>query len=254
MKGKGILAKWPVCVGLAVGMLLGTAAVPDETSGEAPRHDRSYYEARGDVIWEVPGDDKAIALTFDDGPDPSVTPRIVDLLKQYGAKATFFEIGSKVKQHPEIARRQAAEGHELANHTYTHRHLAPSRSMEAIRAEMAETQRTIQAASGQKPRLFRPPGGAFDDDVLEAAKREHLLTVMWSWHQDTKDWTRPGASRIARKVLRNARGGDIVLMHDYVSGSTQTLEALKTILPELRERGFRFVTVSELLNRERIAW
>lgn len=224
-----------------------------EARKAAPEHDRAYYESRGEIIWEMPGKEKIIALTFDDGPDPIDTPVILDVLKEYGAKATFFTIGRKVQQYPELARRQTAEGHELANHTFSHRFLAPSCSVEQIQSEIGRTQETIFAVTGQTARLFRPPGGMFNGKVLEAAKQEKLQTVLWSWHQDTRDWARPGVGRIVRKVLGNARGGDIVLLHDYVSGTSQTVNALKMILPELQKQGYSFVTVSEMIGQSQRA-
>jgi len=242
----GKMARWMSCMVrgmlvlcLMLGLPIGSAA--------APKHDRAYYERRGDVVWEVPGPDKVIAITFDDGPDPEDTPKILDLLGQYGARATFFVVGQKVLQYPELARRQVAEGHELANHTFTHRFLTEGCTTEQIRQEIERTQQTIYAITGRTSRLFRPPGGMFDERVLAAAKGAHLQTVLWSWHQDTRDWARPGVNRIANKVLDNVRGGDIVLLHDYISGPTQTVAALELILPKLKEQGYRFVTVSELL-------
>lgn len=232
----------------------GQGCASTAMTGYPPAHQRPYYETRGDVVWEVPGDDKVIALTFDDGPDPEETPRVLDILKQYGAKATFFAIGSKVRQHPELAKREIEEGHELANHTYNHRFLSSSTlTTEQIREEIGRTQQSIFMATGHMASLFRPPGGMFNDKVLEEAKREQLQTVLWSWHQDTRDWARPGIGRIVRKVLRNARGGDIVLLHDYVSGKSQTAAALAIILPELQKKGYRFVTVSELMSRSKPA-
>ncbi|WP_123042942.1 polysaccharide deacetylase family protein [Cohnella candidum] len=235
---------------LALAVLASSALKADA----APRHDRTYYESRGDVVWEVPGNEKVLALTFDDGPDPQNTPAILDLLKQYHARATFFTIGRKVRENPELAKRQVSEGHELANHTYTHRFLGPSSTQERIREEVSKTQKIIFETTGQTSRLFRPPGGVFTDVVLAEVKKERLQTVMWSWHQDTKDWARPGVGRIVRKVLRNARNGDIVLLHDYVNGSTQTVDALKIILPELQKLGYRFVTVSELMGHSKAVW
>jgi peptidoglycan-N-acetylglucosamine deacetylase len=241
-----------------MGLLLAvsTAALLCHDVAEAaqdPEKGRAYYESRGDVVWEVPGDDKIVALTFDDGPDPHTTPILLDLLKQYGVKATFFAIGNKVRLYPDIARREASEGHELANHTYTHRFLIRT-TKERIRKEIADTQQIISQVTGSKCRLFRPPGGMFNDKVVEVSKEEHLQMVMWSWHQDTKDWARPGVARIARKVIHNIHNGDIVLLHDYVSGGSQTVDALKIILPELIKRGYHFVTVSELIGHSKAVW
>jgi peptidoglycan/xylan/chitin deacetylase (PgdA/CDA1 family) len=226
-------------------LLFHCLAVAD--AAQNPEKGRAYYEPRGDIVWEVPGDEKILALTFDDGPDSVQTPLVLDLLKQYRIKATFFVIGNKIREHPDIAKREAAEGHELANHTYSHRFLGQS-TVGQIQREMVDTQTAILEATGRKARLFRPPGGVYNSRVLEASKREQLQMVMWSWHQDTRDWSRPGVRRIVRKVLRNARNGDIILLHDYVSGQSQTAEALKIILPELIKSGYHFVTVSELIG------
>jgi peptidoglycan/xylan/chitin deacetylase (PgdA/CDA1 family) len=115
-----------------------------------------------------------------------------------------------------------------------------------------QAQASIVQATGTGTHLFRPPGGSYTDSLVKLSKEKGLKIILWSWHQDTLDWRKPGVHRIANKVLRNARNGDIVLMHDYVHQSTQTVEALKIILPELKKRGYTFVTVSELLsNREK---
>jgi polysaccharide deacetylase family sporulation protein PdaB len=223
-------------------------ALPHEAvAAERPqKKERSYFEARGEVVWEVPMDKKWIALTFDDGPDSDQTAEILDLLKQYRAKATFFVIGAQVRLHPEIARREAEEGHELANHSFHHRMLQRA-SAEKIKAEIDEAEQTIFEASGIHSRLFRPPGGYYNETIVNTARDAGYTVIMWSWHQDTRDWARPGVKRIVDKVLNNARPGDIVLFHDRVEGS-QTIKALKEILPELRQRGYEFVTVSDLLN------
>lgn len=215
---------------------------------------RDYYEPRGEIVWEVPTDDKVIALTFDDGPDPIDTPVILDLLKQYEAKATFFVVGQRVDKFPAVVQREKAEGHEIANHTFSHKYINKSKqSTERIVEEIMKTEQSIMQATGQKPRLFRPPGGYYNDQVVGASKQTGYKVVLWSWHQDTEDWSTPGVNKIVNKVLKNARNGDIVLFHDYVEGKTQTIEALKQILPVLKERGFRFITVSELLTYRKAA-
>ncbi|MDI4648884.1 polysaccharide deacetylase family protein [Cohnella hashimotonis] len=208
---------------------------------------RSYYESRGEAIWEVPLEGKFIALTFDDGPDPADTPAILDLLAKYGAHATFFITGKKAEQYPGIVKREAMEGHEVANHTYTHRMLLHCSDAQ-IRSEIAMAQKSITLAAGTEPVLFRPPEGFFNARVLSAGREQGLMTVLWSWHHPTDDWARPGVSHIVKGILGDVRSGDIVLLHDYVSGKTQTIDALRVILPKLTEEGYRFVTVSELLQ------
>jgi peptidoglycan/xylan/chitin deacetylase (PgdA/CDA1 family) len=115
--------------------------------------------------------------------------------------------------------------------------------------DVRKAQQAIAQVTGKIPHLFRPPGGYYNDSVVEAAKQVNALVVLWSWHQDTRDWRSPGVQAIVNKVLNNARNGDIVLFHDHLDGKSQTVEALKQILPELKARGYRFITVSDLLSR-----
>ncbi|GAA4881249.1 polysaccharide deacetylase family sporulation protein PdaB [Paenibacillus vulneris] len=219
----------------------------------APGKGRPYFEKRGEVVWEVPTEEQVIALSFDDGPDPEDTPIILDLLKEYGVKATFFIIGNKAELYPDLVKREADEGHELANHTYRHLYFNKRVSENRLQDELRKTQDAIFKASGQRPHLFRPPGGYYNETLVRIARKEGFTIVMWSWHQNTMDWNTPGVSKITSTVLNNARNGDIVLFHDYVEGQTQTIAALKTILPELKKRGYRFVTISELLSYSKLS-
>ena len=224
------------------------------TAFAAPFNSREYYEARDEIIWEVPTKEKVIALTFDDGPDPSETPAILDLLSQYEAKATFFVIGKRVKQYPQLVMREMMEGHEIANHTYNHPYFNQRYSTTRMISEMEQTNEAIFQVTGQKPHLFRPPGGYYSQKLVHVSKDLHFKIILWSWHQDTEDWNTPGVHKIVNKVLNNARNGDIVLFHDHVEGKTQTIAALTQILPELKKKGFRFVTVSELLTYKKQAY
>lgn len=231
-------------------MISCVVAFPDSVSsaGIPVKKDRQYYEQRGDIIWEVKTKQKLIALTFDDGPDPKQTAEILELLKQYGAHSTFFVIGKRVARYPELVRHMVASGHEVANHTYNHVYFDRHTSEQKIMEELTRTQEAIQTAAGYHATLFRPPGGKYNELIVNTAKRMNLKSIMWSWHQDTKDWSLPGVQKITNKVLGNARNGDIVLFHDFVSGSSQTKAALEVILPELQKQGYQFVTVSELLR------
>ncbi|MGG4443193.1 polysaccharide deacetylase family protein [Brevibacillus fortis] len=230
-------------------LLLAVILAPSfsETASAIRGKNREYYETRGDIVWEVPTESKVIALTFDDGPDQIYTLQIAALLKQYQAKSTFFVVGNRVSQYPEIVKSLANDQHEIANHTYSHpdiRKLSANRLLE----EVQKTQETIYSTTGVRPTLFRPPGGYYSETVVETAKQAGFLVIMWSWHQDTRDWTDPGVIKIVNKVLNNARNGDIVLFHDYGGNRKQTVQALEQILPELKKRGYKFVTVSELLR------
>ncbi|GAB6929661.1 polysaccharide deacetylase family sporulation protein PdaB [Paenibacillus sp. JCM 10914] len=241
MKKKITLILLAVFIFLYGGTVTEARSVPSATKG------RDYYEERGEIVWEVPTQSKVIALTFDDGPDAHTTVQILDLLKQYEAKATFFVVGNRVEKHPDIVARELSEGHEIGNHSYTH---PPFQNINSSRLvnELNKTQDAIFQATGIRTVLFRPPGGSYNESIVRTSKDIGMLTVLWSWHQDTLDWRKPGVNRIVKKVLDNAHNGDIVLMHDFVPTSTQTVEALRVILPELQKRGYSFVTVSELLS------
>lgn len=210
--------------------------------------DRAYYEARGDIVWEAPIKDKLIALTFDDGPDRNETAQILNILKKHKAKATFFVLGKWAKERPELIAREIADGHEVGNHTFYHTFGDQIQDEDSYFKELEDADQAIEDAGGVRPTLFRPPGGVYNDVVVRSAQARGYSIVLWSWHQDTGDWNRPGKQRIINKVLRNARNGDIVLFHDNVHGKSQTIEALEHILPELKKQGYRFVTVSELLE------
>jgi polysaccharide deacetylase family sporulation protein PdaB len=211
---------------------------------KAPPHSPS------EVVWNVETDQKLIALTFDDGPNPAYTPQILDILNQYQAKATFFVLGKRVQKYPKIAIREVNEGHEIANHTFDH-HFLKNVSPEKLKEEIRQTQDIIFDITEQLPNVFRPPGGFYDDALIDLAKEDHFTVVMWSWYQDTRDWKRPGVAKIVETVLSNVHNGDIILFHDLEGDCSQTVEALRIIVPELKNQGYEFVTVSDLMNRTR---
>lgn len=232
--------RWLI-TGICVTLMLAITVLPAQA-----KKSRYYFEERGEVVWEVRTDQKVIALTFDDGPNPKYTPQILDILKENNAKATFFVIGSRAQKYPALVQREVQEGHELANHTQTHP--IKTLSTDDLQREVTEAQQAIFEASGVAPHVFRPPGGLYNEAVVKASKEAGCQVVMWTWSQDTRDWSQPGAKKIADNVLSNARNGDIVLLHDHGKDRSQTVEALKQIVPELKQQGYRFVTVSELLK------
>ena len=210
---------------------------------------RPYYEKKGYVLWDIKTDEKVIALTFDDGPHSTFTPRILDLLAEYDAKATFFVVGKHAEKFPEIVRRQEDEGHEIANHTYTHPF---SSTPDELEKELKKTDDVIFDITGSYPKLYRPVGGSYNDAIINKAVENGFKVVMWSWHQDTEDWKSPGVDRIVSKVLTGAKPGDVVLFHDAGGDRSQTVEALEKILTALKKDGYEFVTITELLNRNGI--
>ncbi|GFN31608.1 polysaccharide deacetylase family sporulation protein PdaB [Paenibacillus curdlanolyticus] len=199
-------------------------SIPNSSAAVPVKKDRYYYESRGEVVWEVKTDQPLIALTFDDGPDPAQTNEILDLLKQYEARCTFFVVGKRVEAFPRTALRIVQEGHEIANHTYNHTYFLNS-SASQIQSELERTEEAIRKATGKHSVLFRPPGGMFNERLVTMANEMGLKPILWSWHQDTRDWVRPGVWQITSRVLRNAHNGDIVLFHDHVDGKTQTVSA-----------------------------
>jgi peptidoglycan-N-acetylglucosamine deacetylase len=214
---------------------------------EAKKKNRYYFEREGKAIWEVPTEEKVIALTFDDGPSPTFTPKILDLLKSYDVKATFFSVGYRMEKQPEIVKRQVEEGHEIANHTYSHpsfRRLSKAK----IKEELNKTTETIYKFTGKTPKHFRPPEGYYNEKIINTANETGYTVVMWSWHLDSFDWRYPGVDYMVRKILSNATGGDIMLFHDFGGDRTTTIKALQQIIPVLKMRGYTFVTVTELLQ------
>ncbi|MEW2356475.1 polysaccharide deacetylase family protein [Spirillospora sp. NPDC029432] len=185
---------------------------------------------------------KCVALTFDDGPMTS-TSRLLDLLARDKVKATFFLVGRNVEEYPELVRREAAEGHELANHSYSHADLGRS-SQAKVAAELERTQHAIQRAAGVTPVLMRPPYGSTDRQVAAVTKRLGLAQVLWT--VDPLDWQVRDSGRVERKVVGGTRNGTIVLMHD-IHGTT--VDAVPAIIKRLAAKGYVFVTVSELYGK-----
>ncbi|MGI5359115.1 polysaccharide deacetylase family protein [Streptomyces sp. CA-252508] len=201
--------------------------------------------ARGDAKGEAgPVDCRkltCIALTFDAGPGKD-TPRLLDILKEEKVPATFFLLGRKhVDRHPDVVRRIAAEGHEVANHTWSHRILTDLEPDE-IRQELSRTQEAIERLTGRKPTLMRPPQGRTDDTVSRISRELGLAQVLWS--VTAKDYSTTDSALIRKRTLDGAKKDGIILLHDIYDG---TVPAVPGIIDELKERGFTFVTVPQLL-------
>ena len=192
------------------------------------------------------GSTKKIALTFDDGPHPRLTPMVLKILEEYDIKATFFVIGQKVADYPETMELLASSACEIGNHTFSHRDLS-GKSEEEIKSEILECSRLL-SEYGIETSLLRPPRGKYDEALIKIG--EELSYDIILWNIDTRDWAHTSAAEIAKNILGSVRGGDIILMHDFIGHSGHTCEALRLIIPELLERGFEFVTVGELIKDE----
>lgn len=193
----------------------------------------------------------AVAITFDDGPSPSYTPKILALLNHYQAHATFFVLGRKVEEYPGLIKAMLRDGHEVGNHTFDHPRL-PKTDQLTREQEIEKTGLDLDLVGcPQKPRLLRPPYSAYDNRLVSYLEHTHRQLVLWSI--DSGDWRGLDAAAIVNNVLGRVGNGSIIIFHDSdekdQADRSPTVEALRVILPALRASGYRLVTVSELVNR-----
>ena len=200
-----------------------------------------------EAVWGGLTTERLVALTFDDGPKPGITEPLLEILTEQKVPSTFFVIGRHVTAYPALTRRIVEAGMELANHSYTHRNLTKL-SEEAIAQEMLQTQAAVQAVTGRTPRFMRPPGGNWNDSVAKVVKYWGLTPCFWT--VDVYGSEVVGAQAVANEVLSRVHPGSIILMHN---GKMSTLQALPTILRELKARGYSFVTVDTLVRRMAVA-
>lgn len=186
-----------------------------------------------------------IALTFDDGPHPGNTGRVLDVLKKYGVHATFFVLGCNAGYYPEPLKRAIEEGHEIENHSFDHK--TKNKTSSELAVEIERTGTIITSLSGRRPRYFRPPEGKCPPALSEALDTLGYEAVFWTI--DSEDWRGKSPDKIVESVLSSVRGSDVILFHDYTCPNGNTVEALDRLIPELLHRGYRFVTVEELKNK-----
>jgi peptidoglycan/xylan/chitin deacetylase (PgdA/CDA1 family) len=184
-----------------------------------------------------------IALTFDDGPHATLTPKLLDLLATHHIKSTFFVIGENVAAHPEIVVRAVREGHEIGNHSWSHPNLAKM-SDEGVRRQLHQTEEAIESATGRKPTLLRPPYGSLNARQKRWIHEQFGYEIIL-WDVDPLDWKRPGPTVVCNRIVKQTRAGSIVLAHDIHPG---TIAAMPAVLDQLQAKGFQFVTVSELIG------
>ncbi|TCC58350.1 glycosyltransferase [Kribbella pittospori] len=195
---------------------------------------------------------RTIALTFDDGPDPVWTPRVLDLLKAQHVHATFFVVGTAVAAHPELARRIVAEGHQIAAHTFTHANLSEAAGWRRS-LELRQSQLILAGATGVSTTLLRPPYSAETGELtdrdwasIQATRESGYLTVLTT--QDSEDWRRPGTAKVIANSTPRGTAGQVLLMHDAGGDRSQTVAALAKLIPTLKARGFKFATVSDAVG------
>jgi peptidoglycan/xylan/chitin deacetylase (PgdA/CDA1 family) len=209
----------------------------------------------GSVYWHGDSVQNMIALTFDDGPQEIYTPQILDVLKKYNVKATFFLIGKNVENYPELTKRIVDEGHGIGNHTYDHPDLR-LQNQRQIKQQLEKTERAIINVTGAKTHLFRPPYGVDSNASLREIESSGYTVVKWSVSGLNGRQDAP-FDKIVHRVVDNVQNGSIILLHDgnRLSNKTdrsQIVKALPVIIETLLSKGYRFVTIDELLLREEV--
>lgn len=207
------------------------------------------YDKKGRVYWHGSKNEKKVAFTFDDGPSEN-TPQILDTLKKFNVKATFFVVGKNVEKFPETFKRLVQEGHTIGNHSYSHPYMF-IKSASTIRNEIKKTEEIVRKFSDKKMFLLRTPYGVENPWVFQEARKSGYVIVKWS--VSGSDWKTKNAEAIVKKVVNNAQNGSIINLHDgrrlkKKTNCQATINALSMIIANLKEKGYQFVTVPQLLG------
>ena len=238
-----VLSSALLCLQPASGQLGGSFS-PAEKRAAVPAASQTATPVTPPITFSsVHVDGPYVAMTFDDGPHGSLTPKLLDLLAAHHMKVTFFVIGQNAAEHPEIVRRAAREGHEIGNHSWSHPNLGKT-SDDAVRNELQKTDDVIAAAIGKRPTLMRPPYGSLTARQKRWIHDDFGYRIIL-WDVDPLDWKRPGPSVVCNRIVKEAKPGSIILSHDIHPG---TIEAMPATFDQLQAKGFKFVTVSELLS------
>jgi len=204
------------------------------------------------VVWSVDTEEKVVAFTFDDGPNEIYTPQLLDIFAREEVKATFFLLGEHVEKYPEIVKRIHSEGHEIGNHSFSHSFL-PLYTKSYVKRQIESTSALLEKTVGLTPSYFRPPMGLFTPSVLDAISESGMTAVVGEVYP--RDPYNPGTDKIVERVLSRIEPGSIIILHD--SGTfgkidrSQTIAAVPIIIDRLRDRGYRFLTVGELMKLNR---
>ncbi len=217
---------------------------PEPESETSPTADLGAE--RDEIVYHSRKNDRMeIALSFDDGPHPRLTPVILDILAEYGIKATFFMVGENVGYYPDAARAVAEAGHEIGNHTFSHRRFGRMSEGEML-YEISSCEKAISDVWNHPVHYIRPPEGQMNETVRRVAGTLDYRIILWD--VDTRDWAHTPPAEITRHILNTVQAGDIILMHDFIGHDSPTPEALRMVIPVLLEKGYSFVTVGELVE------
>ena len=233
-------------------LLFSTAAITSKLQGQESNASPAVETAKPaptvqpkSLYSDVHVDEPYIALTFDDGPHATLTPKLLDLLAARHIKVTFFVLGECVQQNSEILQRAAREGHEIGNHSWSHPQLNRM-SDEGVRSQLKRTDDLIKSLIGRRPTLFRPPYGALTSKEKKWIPEEFGYHIIL-WDVDPLDWKDPGPAAVTNRIVRETRPGSIILSHDIHRG---TIESVPATIDQLLAKHFKFVTVSELIAHE----
>jgi peptidoglycan-N-acetylglucosamine deacetylase len=230
---------------LSIAVLATSSALADDdaATSQTSKKPKTAEAAEPGITFDwVHVDGPYVAMTFDDGPSAKLTPKLLDLLAQHHIKATFFLIGENVAEHPEIVAREVREGHEVGNHSWSHPNLAKM-SDDGVRSQLRRTDDAIQSVAGIRPKFLRPPYGSITAGEKKWINQEFGYKIIL-WDVDPFDWRRPGPNVVCNRIVKNTRAGSIILAHDIHPG---TIEAMPCVFSQLEAKGFKFVTVSELI-------
>lgn len=204
----------------------------------------------GTIIYQakLKANEKVIALTFDDGPSPKNTAQILEILKKNNIKATFFMVGQMVKYFPQVAKQVAADGHVIGNHTWHHWYFQMDGATAS--SEIDRTADIIYKTTGEKTTLFRPPGGFLNNGLAQYAKNEKYAVMMWSEQSGDAERRSPQVPMLVKNVLKHAKPGAIVLLHDGGGNRSKSVKALPEMIAGLKAQGYQFVTIPQLLEMQ----
>ncbi|WP_082867120.1 polysaccharide deacetylase family protein [Paenibacillus elgii] len=235
-----------VVLALLSGYFIVDAMLPQT---EAKVREAKSEQVQSQANLKPPKKDKLVALTFDDGPDAKYTVKILDILKKYNAKATFFVVGYQAEKYPGVLSRIVKEGHMLGNHTWSHKDLTKLNGQQ-INNEIVKLNKVIQNATGEAPKYVRTPYGAVSKKVTEAIEQNGQHNVLWN--VDTRDWAGATPEDMLKNVKANLKPGGIILMHSFGGKKgdlSNTIKLLPKMIEELQEEGYSFVTVDELKSK-----